>query len=714
MQSSLCRIFVLSSLLLTLFACSLRAQFMQDSTVNSWRTIGLTQLPNLDTVASFSHFEAPRAALDFEHILSLYRWGASVSYATRHDAISAPMASSVSVLAEGRSRLQEESNTLTSEASALVNGDIPLEHDNSYGSFLSFFGTSYAVSSSNQRVQQSLGLITNLLDGYGIGGFRIGNDASPLFFRAGAGFARQSVQPQNSFGTIVRSDATVLPFAIADAATFSGTATLDERFFPQQVERYSYDKLHTSLISAITENGVNELTANFGLQRRNFYYMIDSTTPSIRQQRREITGLISDNLAYPIIPNALGANLTIEYEPRLISRTLDANVASSVLANGASLSSLLAPNDVSGSRLTGEAKLALFGTQFNRTLQSSTHHPFTAVGLLHYEERDENVTLRSADLPSVDRATVRRLAEALNLASYSSKLTQALLSFGYQVDARTNLSVEGSARILRFDTPDANNHDDRDELISTGRVVASHQFDLDLSGQLELRLSRNHLVYLASDRSAQNNVTKTIAMFTQAAYAHHGFAELLRGEVYANYTVLDYADRLPQLTDGSYLLRGIELWDSTLVPSWSLTPSIASNLLLTSELNIFERGSYNTRSFSERPSARTLEVSAELTFGLLNAGYVEDLFQLRLGARAFLLHQTGVNPTVLGRTTLSMLNDQQRVGPLASLTLLRTSTYGPQLFGEIWYSFVRTMGMEGSAPSYSKQVESHLSVEWRF
>ncbi len=713
------RFVLLLVLVLLASFCEARAQInvtqvSQDSSANAWRTIGLTQLPNLDTIAAISHYQAPRVALDFEHILTLYRWGASVNYVSRLAQPDASLASTVSVLAEGRSNLQQESHTLTSEASALVNGDIPFVRDNAYGAFVNFFGTSYAVSSSDQQAVKRLGLITNLLDGYGIAGLRIGNDYSLLFFRAGAGFARQSIQPFDHYGTIVRADLSASPYSIADGTSFEGIASLDERFFPQQVERYSSDRIHTSFISAIAGNGVNQLAANIGLQRRNFYYSIDSTSPSVRQQRREISALVSDQLSYPIVENALGANLSVEYEPRLITRTLDETVASNVLANGASLSSLLAPNDVTGLRLTGEAKLTLFGWQLNPFAKSPIEHPFTAVGLLHYEENDENVTLRSSDIPELDQATKSRLAEALNLASYSSKLTQALLSFGYQLDAATTVSLEGSARILRYDTPDANNHDDRDELISSGRFVAARTFTEDLTGQIELRLSRDHLVYLESDRSAQNNITKTIALFTQTAYSHRSFAELLRGEVYANYTVLDYADQLPLLTDGSYLLRGIDLWDSTLVPLPNVTTTIAINCLFTSELNIFERGAYNAGAFSERPDARTLEYSSELTFGLQNASYTGDPFQFRLGGRAFFLRHTGIDRAVIGASSLSLVDQQNRIGPLASFTIIRISPSGPQLFGEIWYSFVRSTASNETTPTYSEQVESHLSVEWKF
>src|SRR6185312_5642342 len=115
----------------------------------------------------------------------------------------------------------------------------------------------------------------------------------------------------------------------------------------------------------------------------------------------------------------------------------------------------------------------------------------------------------SSEVQSLGPATTQRLSETLDEASYATRVTQGTASLTYQPSTKDNITLEAGSRIFRYDTPNEQNHDDHDELLSNTRLIYGRQFSPALFFSSELRLSRSHLVYLKSDRSAQNNVTRT-------------------------------------------------------------------------------------------------------------------------------------------------------------------------------------------------------------
>src|SRR5207244_11845429 len=99
--------------------------------------------------------------------------------------------------------------------------------------------------------------------------------------------------------------------------------------------------------------------------------------------------------------------------------------------------------------------------------------------------------------------------------------------------------------LLNYDTPSNLNDDDHDEQVTGASLAWRRQFSNDLAGGLDLRATRTHLVYLKSDRSAQNTVTRSIALASNAYYSTPSLLAQVQGEVFANYAVLDYLDSLP-------------------------------------------------------------------------------------------------------------------------------------------------------------------------
>ncbi|MBI5472759.1 MAG: hypothetical protein HY961_10490 [Ignavibacteriae bacterium] len=168
----------------------------------------------------------------------------------------------------------------------------------------------------------------------------------------------------------------------------------------------------------------------------------------------------------------------------------------------------------------------------------------------------------------------------------------ALLDFPFTRSDRALLS--GAASILRYDTPADSNFEDRDELLVVFSLSTMHAVSraLDLSFTLDGTL--NHIVYLFSERSANNNINRVLRFAPRTLFRPFtNFTSMNAFEVLANYTVYDFEDRATQVRSFSY--RQFGWMDST-----SLDLSRTLGLDFFAYLKLYDRGQLNWSEFSER------------------------------------------------------------------------------------------------------------------
>jgi len=129
-----------------------------------------------------------------------------------------------------------------------------------------------------------------------------------------------------------------------------------------------------------------------------------------------------------------------------------------------------------------------------------------------------------------------------------------------------SLIFQNSISRLQYDTPDTSNFDDRDELRTTHLIEWSHLFlpgfQIKIGGNVRLR----HLVYLFSQKSADNNWNRIFRIYSNLAFSRSpGFSFKQRAEVLANYTDYDFEYVMQQVK--SYVFREFSVTDSV---SWNL------------------------------------------------------------------------------------------------------------------------------------------------
>jgi hypothetical protein len=725
-----------------------RAQTRLGGLDTSRSTFRVDSLNSRTTYAGLSGtgWDQNGATLSFDHSLSIYDWRGEFKFAR-------PLGSQIagtsslndrqwdSVYLSGTSRFLEANSITTTEAVGFVDADEPLGQGYPFKPFVMLFGSSY-VTSGLPGAAAAL-LITRQADGFGIAGLRSQLPGTNIDVSLGGGLARQSQQASrtnrasasateslSAYGTILRGDFSAPAEALTQATILQADALADERFYNVRGQRYSNDHILLRAASTLfsAENpqapamqpvaaGANIALLKLGLSRRDYFFGQDSASlsgsPAVKQERTEYSMSLVDSLTYPIIDQRLTGDASVEFEPRSVVRHSDAGAGLLNAESLSSLSSLLAPDEISSLRLSFTGRLVYEG----KPILSGIMGAFGAEARVRYEENSENVRLLSAEVPGATPTYVSRLTSTLDQASFSARSTTAGFGIHYAPSTRDLFRLEGNARLLNYDTPSDLNDDDHDELVTSGILRYNRAFSNDLTGSLDLTLSRTHLVYLKSDRSAQNAVTQSISIAPEASVSTASILAHVRGEVFANYTVLDYLNSLPSLQAvGNYVLRGASLSDSILF-SLGLRPFDGAGPITFEEgiaARLSERGNYDPGAFTERRDTRVTELAATALLGLVSAGS-SSAWSLRAGVRGFVLSESGRgNAGSTVTASFGEIQRQTRIGPMLRASLFREAGLQPVLSGSLWYAVIKNESFDIPSVTRTPQLESHLQVQWSF
>lgn len=598
---------------------------------------------------------------------------------------------------QGSSILREDTRSRTAETFNRFSGVIPT------GAEWINIKTMVSGATYHSGIPQGSFIIndpTTQVDGFAIAGpsMQLGSN---LQLEGGAGAARQSNIAGGSFGTAMRFSGSLREEELSEHQHFNADALFDQRQYELRDQLYRTGRARASLRSNFDEGVMNEASAGYELLLRDFFFAQNSDSSSLTKQRRnEVSLLLTDRLYYPQIASNTDLQLEINYAPRFVTRRSDAG--NTLGTSISSISTILLPNALNAYRLTLDGGLRY-------AVQDVSSLPLEISFRARYEEQDETAELLTGEIQSTNASLIRRASDILNEVSFNSGATQLIAGATLGLHTDHNIAIQTTGRIYRHSTPSAQNMDDRDDQLFTARASHEWRWNPEITAVTELRMSQSHIVYLNSARSAQNNVTKAIALSHTSTYLTRNFFHRLSSEVFANYTVLDYYDRLPQLQSiGNYLLRGLTFRDSILARLGSVTIVSPFDLSFQSQLEIRfnERGSYNEDAFTERRSLLITEAGGEAAFGF---HYMRSLapVSVHLGVRAFMYSRSGSTP---GLTTDWREQERQlRVGPLVSLVL--TDGTGPDLFGAFWHAFITTT--HDNVVTKSQQTEAHLGIRFR-
>ncbi len=211
---------------------------------------------------------------------------------------------------------------------------------------------------------------------------------------------------------------------------------------------------------------------------------------------------------------------------------------------------------------------------------------------LSYNERNE--THVAKPLAGAPDALFREVKDTEKTNDNHTRTTVLTGDLGFPLSASDAVKIAGSASILRYDTPHELNVEDRDEQLLALGISTFHNISQYLDLELLLSGSMNHVVYLAGERSANNNINRILRFRPRVEYRPFpGLTSNNTFEVLANYTVYDFEEQSASIRSFSY--RQFSLLDSTIVP---LSHRVSLDFFVY--LRLYERGQLRWDEFTER------------------------------------------------------------------------------------------------------------------
>ncbi len=421
-------------------------------------------------------------------------------------------------------------------------------------------------------------------------------------------------------------------------------------------------------------NVLNSFNTKFTQSRKDFYFPADSITSSQFNVTNNIEGrtesiyLIQDRLVF----NGFLDLFTLELSGRLNWRTIDRDTRYRSLD--------IQSQDIFDTKIE-ELRIGAESSLIYRTAN------IDGVLRLNYIERDEKHIAKRIE--GVDESFYEQRKELESRKNNNSGRAAISLLGNIQISNTDRLSVSMFQSKLKYDTPNINNDDDRDELLSIARIRYSKFITPFFEMFANVEGTYSHIVYLFASRSANNNINRVLRFSTGGYYYGAQFSSLNNFEVSANYTVYDFEDVASNLRSISF--RQFTATDST---RWSLSNKFT--LIINAYIKLTDQGDLNWDDFAERPKRYLEEI-----FATPKVGYVMNNALFALGIRYFSLNTFNYEEKNRIASTKFLT-----VGPLLEIVIESPSLY---LKVNGWYEFI-------SMNDVPDRERANLIVEmsWKF
>ena len=555
--------------------------------------VRLYSQPVADTVR-FSYASLPdsnAAGLHFERNLNTYLWSLKADYAQRDSILRFSIHDKST-----SSFIRQTDNSIRNEQNFFVDGSETVAS----GFGIDAEATSYFLSDNQSLGVSDATLHTGLL----------GVSFEPMPFLSVTpmlGFRYDRQGDRADEGLNGRLSAQLDTIDGGGYAT-SGSLRLNESNIAPRAYRNNSAQLFFR--KDFLEGSLDSLRLTWTDNRWDFYVPADSaienqfgTTENIRTRVDDIVD-ISNSLNYGV-GNNLSAVVQTLFENRTIANTYRYKALTEPL---------LIPYDVTVQEERLEGGIELRYQDFRSV---------TATAGINYSERDEKHNL--SIIQGVDKNIQADKAETESQLDNIARRTLLHGSLLWSMSQSDLLSFESSAGLLRYDTPDSLNTDDRDELLINEGLRETHRWNGYLESELQLDVTLNHTVYLFSDRSANNNWNRIFRLSPVLTYTPSRAMKMVNAfEVLANYTVFDFESVLP--TVESYSYRQFAFLDTT---SYDITRAVGLDLYF--QLRLYERGELHWQEFTERPQ----QYFQEATFSPDLRYTIEGKLVCAVGFRSF-------------------------------------------------------------------------------
>lgn len=224
-----------------------------------------------------------------------------------------------------------------------------------------------------------------------------------------------------------------------------------------------------------------------------------------------------------------------------------------------------------------------------------------SINMTHTERNETHSVINLDTINSFTQDQMTQQFELNNIGARNTLNMELHLNLG-----RTSVHLTGLASLFRYDTPSELNYDDRDELTNTLALEVNRQFTPFLQAGLGMEADFIHMVYIESQRSANNNRNFIYRLFPTIVLSNSVLNSFNKFEVLANYTVYDY-EAFSQVH--SYSFRQADFFDSSTVRISNRTSAF-----LLGDLKLYSRGELYWSNFSEFPLNYFVDRTLWITF----------------------------------------------------------------------------------------------------
>ena len=430
-----------------------------------------------------------------------------------------------------------------------------------------------------------------------------------------------------------------------------------------------------NLNSSFEENLSNNISAYFANQRRDFYFAADETTAgefgiaNNIQSRFESNYFLEDKISF--LPH--NQPFSFDIQGRVAWRDIQR------------LTRYVSLQDLSSTAF--DSKIREFKIDFLSSADYRTDNLNLSLKVA-FSERDEKHTPRKIDGLNQIIYNERESNEAQK--NNTSQLATVALSGMIKLSNKDQLTLSVFQRKLKYDTPSDLNFDDRDELLSIGRILYERRLNSFLKAFVNLEGSYNKIVYIFAERSSNNNVQRLIKLSSGGTIEIGKLKTGNSAEVSANYTVFDYEQLNPNFR--SYSFRQFVYRDST---NYRFTKNF--RLFFTGYVKLSEQGDFKWSNFSSKPLRYLDEKYAEPKLFFDYVG-----FSFGLGIRYFSLATFNIR----NGTQKEKISDYISIGPLSEISYTISDAITFQTYG--WYEFI-------SADNANREMANfNLKLLYRF
>jgi hypothetical protein len=435
----------------------------------------------------------------------------------------------------------------------------------------------------------------------------------------------------------------------ADGYLLSAAAQFHEdRVNPRRLQRHF---VHVGAEKLFAANARDSLDLGYSRNRREFY---DVARGRIESRAENIFS------AFNILDYALGNTLTTTMVVGVFNRALDKDFRT-----------LTTSSDTVFDTHIDEFRLE---TQVRVNFISTGGRVAASLGIGHHERSEKHSAKRLPEINDLGNTRQNEIEQRKdNLTSRTSLSGLARVS----ISSSDTIAASGGASILRYDTPSAENDEDRDEVLLAVTLASTHRVSRYLSLGFSLEGTLSHTVYLFSERSENNNINRVLRFAPRTVFRPTPWLTTVNAfEVLANYTVYDFEQIVFGVQSFSYRQFG---WlDSTSV---EITGRIGLDVF--SYFKFYERGQLRWAEFSERTENSFVDktIAGQIRFS------PSPSVLFAAGLRFFSQSRYVFNEGVRSRESYF-----RSIGPTCSLLLTLDSSMRVSFTG--WYERTRLSGAQ--------------------